>query len=163
MVKILRDVQALKNSNEYGLTLNGQTRWRIQENLAAIYDWLVFGRYEGKDAQASGLSRKMGLIRRAGMKKSFDWGARLVICTQNLRKESIADIDIDIDSIGLPIAALCANFFPYMLYWIRRWFENNISDQMDMLVTNLKQKRLLEIESKIGRWFILMNVSKRTR
>ena len=46
--KIIRDVQALKNSNEYGLTLNGQTRWRIQETLAAIYDWLIFGRFEGK-------------------------------------------------------------------------------------------------------------------
>ena len=138
--KIIRDVQALKNSNDYGLTLNGQTRWRIQETLAAIYDWLIFGRFEGKDAQASGLSRKMGLIRRAGMKKSFDWGARLVICTQNLRKESLSDIDIDLDSIGLPLAAICANFFPYMLYWIRRWFENNISDQMDMVVTNVKTK-----------------------
>ena len=136
---IIRDSKSLKESNEYGLTLNGEIRGRIQDNLTAVYDWLVFGRYNGEDSQASGLSRKMGLIRRAGMKKSFDWGARLVICTQNLRKEGLEDIDVDTDSIGLPLAAICANFFPYMLYWIRRWFENNISDQTKLLVTYLNK------------------------
>lgn len=125
---IIRDARALKESDDYGLSLNGSLRGRIQDTIVAIYDWFVFGRYQGVDAQASGLSRKLGLIRRAGMKKSFDWGSRLVICTQNLRKENMEDIEIDLDTIGLPLAAICANFFPYMLYWVRKWFENNFSD-----------------------------------
>ena len=125
---IIRDARALKESDDYGLSLNGSLRGRIQDTIVAIYDWFVFGRYQGVDAQASGLSRKLGLIRRAGMKKSFDWGSRLVICTQNLRKENMEDIEIDLDTIGLPLAAICANFFPYMLYWVRKWFENRFSD-----------------------------------
>ena len=127
---VLRDANALRESEEYGLTLNGSLRYRIQESIMKIYNWFIFGRdpISGKEAQASGLSRKLGLIRRAGMKKSFDWGSRLVICTQDLRKEKLSDIDIGIDEIGVPIAALCANLFPFMLFHIRRMFENNLSD-----------------------------------
>lgn len=125
---IIRDVNALKESDDYGLSLNGSLRGRIQDNLVAIYDWIMFGRFNGEDAQASGLSRKLGLIRRAGMKKSFDWGARMVICTQNLRVENLKDIRVDTDSIGIPLAALCANFFPQMLFTIRQWFENTLTD-----------------------------------
>jgi hypothetical protein len=50
----------------------------------------------------------------------------LVICTQDLRKENLDDLEVDLDSIGIPIAAICANLFPYMLYWIRKWFENQM-------------------------------------
>ena len=74
------------------------------------------------------------------MKKSFDWGARLVICTQNLRKESMEDIEVDLDSFGLPIAALCANFFPYMLYYLRKWFENQFSDVETIMTVSDKGK-----------------------
>ena len=125
---IIRDVNALKESEDYGLSINGSLRGRIQDNLVAIYDWICFGRFNGVDAQASGLAKKLGLIRRAGMKKSFDWGARLVICTQNLRVEDLKDIEVDVDEIGLPLTALCANFFPYMVFWIRQWFSTQFTD-----------------------------------
>lgn len=135
---IIRDCNALAQSEDYGLTLNGSIRGRIQDNIAAVYDWLVFGRFNGKDAEASGLSSKMGLIRRAGMKKSFDWGARLVICQQNLRKERLSDLDVDVDEIGLPLAAICANLYPFMLYWIRNFFEVNFSDEMYLTTVDKK-------------------------
>ena len=127
---IIRDAKALEESEDFGLTMNGTLRGRIQDGIVKIYNWFIFGRdpLTGQDSQASGLSRKLGLIRRAGMKKSFDWGSRLVICTQNLRKENLSDIEIDIDEIGVPIAALCANLFPFMLFWIRQWFDNQLSD-----------------------------------
>lgn len=125
---IIRDTNALKESEDYGLSLNGSIRGRIQDNIVKIYDWFVFGRFEGQDSQASGLSRKLGLIRRAGMKKSFDYGARLVIAAQNLRKEKVSDIAVDLDSIGLPLAAVCANLYPYMIFWLRNWFDNQFSE-----------------------------------
>lgn len=127
---IIRDSRALKESDDYGLTMNGTLRFRIQENIMKIYNWFIFGRdpVTGQDSQAAGLSRKLGLMRRAGTSKSFDWGSRLVICTQNLRKDKIEDLDIGVDEIGVPLAAICANLFPYMLFWIRRYFETNLSD-----------------------------------
>lgn len=149
---IVRDAKALQESDDYGLSLNGTLRGRIQDNIVKIYNWFIFGRdpLTGADAQASGLSRKLGLIRRAGMKKSFDWGSRLVICTQNLRKEKLSDLDVDLDSIGLPLAAVCANLFPYMLYWIRNWFSNRLSDVQTLTVYNTKTKKLEQ--TKIDSW-----------
>ncbi len=140
---VLRDVNALKESEDYGLSMNGALRGRIQEGLVAIYDWICFGRFNGVDSPATGLSRKLGLIRRAGMRRTFDWGARLVICSQNLRVESLDDLEIDTDSIGLPLAALCANFYPYMIYHIRNWFENNLSmvKYMQVMYMDPKDKR----------------------
>lgn len=75
------------------------------------------------------------------MKKSFDWGARLVICTQNLRKENLSDLQVDLDSIGLPLAAVCANFYPYMLFHIRQWFDNNFSDVDTVLAYDPKKNK----------------------
>lgn len=152
---VVRDAKALQESDDYGLSLNGTLRGRIQDNIVKIYNWFIFGRdpLTGADAQASGLSRKLGLIRRAGMKKSFDWGSRLVICTQNLRKEKIEDFDIDLDSAGLPLAAVCANLFPYMLYWIRNWFSNRLSDVQSLVVYNTKTKKLEQ--TKIDSWQVV--------
>ena len=149
---VVRDAKALQESDDYGLSLNGTLRGRIQDNIVKIYNWFIFARdpLTGADAQASGLSRKLGLIRRAGMKKSFDWGSRLVICTQNLRKEKLSDLDVDLDSIGLPLAAVCANLFPYMLYWIRNWFSNRLSDVQTLTVYNTKTKKLEQ--TKIDSW-----------
>lgn len=145
---IIRDTNALRESEDYGLSLNGSLRGRIQDNLVAIYDWIVFGRFNGVDAQASGLSRKLGLIRRAGMKKSFDWGSRLVICTQNLRVEDLDDLEVDLDSIGLPLAALCANFFPYLLYNIRQWFDNQFTNMKysQGIIMDKSKKEIIDIE-----------------
>lgn len=145
---IIRDTNALRESEDYGLSLNGSLRGRIQDNLVAIYDWIVFGRFNGVDAQASGLSRKLGLIRRAGMKKSFDWGSRLVICTQNLRVEDLDDLEVDLDSMGLPLAALCANFFPYLLYNIRQWFDNQFTNMKysQGIIMDKSKKEIIDIE-----------------
>ena len=132
---IIRDCKALKESDDYGLSLNGSLRGRIQDSIVKVYEFLAFGRdpLSGVDSQASGLSRKLGLIRRAGMTKSFDWGARLVICTQNLRRENLEDLTVDTDSIGLPLAAVCANFYPFMMFWVRQWFANNFADSDEIL------------------------------
>ena len=146
---IIRDSKALKESEDYGLTLNGSLRGRIQDNIVAVYDWLAFGKDKyGNESQATGLSRKLGLIRRAGMKKSFDWGSRLVICTQNLRKESMDDLMIDLDTMGLPLASICANFYPYMIFWIRQWFDNNFSELQNIMAYNPKTKKTEAVTMK---------------
>ena len=51
---IIRDTNALREAEDYGLTLNGSLRGKIQDKIVEIYDWLVFGRFNGKDSQASG-------------------------------------------------------------------------------------------------------------
>lgn len=149
---VLRDCKALEESDEYGLSLNGSLRGRIQDTIVKIYDWLCFGKdpITGKDSQATGLSRKLGLIRRAGMKKSFDWGSRLVICQQNLRQENIEDLQVDLDSIGLPLASICANLYPYMIFWIRQWFDFNFSEEIAIQAFNPKDKK--EFKTKIKDW-----------
>lgn len=147
---IIRDAKALQESDDYGLTLNGSLRGRIQDTIVKVYDFIAFGRdpMSGIESQASGLSRKLGLIRRAGMKKSFDWGSRLVICTQNLRQEGLEDLQVDLDSIGLPLAAICANFYPYMIFHIRQWFSNNFSDEDEILGYDPAKKKTTNVHVK---------------
>ena len=147
---IIRDAKALQESDDYGLSLNGSLRGRIQDTIVKVYDFIAFGKdpTTGIESQASGLSRKLGLIRRAGMKKSFDWGSRLVICTQNLRKENLEDLQVDLDSIGLPLAAICANFYPYMLFHIRQWFSNNFSDEDEILGYDPAKKKTTNVHVK---------------
>lgn len=149
---IIRDCKALEESDDYGLSLNGSLRGRIQDTIVKVYDWLAFGKdpLTGKDSQATGLSRKLGLIRRAGMKKSFDWGSRLVICQQNLRKENLEDLQVDLDSIGLPLASICANLYPYMIFWIRQWFDFHFSDEIAVTAFDIKNKK--EFQTKIKDW-----------
>ena len=149
---LLRDTKALRETLDYGLNLAGSLRARIQDTIVKIYNWFIFGRdpLTGQDAQASGLSRKLGLIRRAGMKKSFDWGSRLVICTQDLRKESIQDIEVGCDDMGIPLAAICASMFPFMMFWIRRWFENNFSDVEYIMAVNPQTGK--EVRTQIIDW-----------
>lgn len=147
---IIRDCKALEESDDYGLSLNGSLRGRIQDNIVKVYDWLAFGKdpLTGKDSQATGLSRKLGLIRRAGMKKSFDWGSRLVICQQNLRKENLEDLEVDLDSIGLPLASICANLYPYMIFWIRQWFDFNFSEEIAIQAINPRDKTSMKTRIK---------------
>ena len=149
---IIRDCKALEESDDYGLTLNGSLRGRIQDTIVKVYDWIAFGKdpLTGKDSQATGLSRKLGLIRRAGMKKSFDWGSRLVICQQNLRKESLEDLQVDLDSVGLPLASICANLYPYMIFWIRQWFDFHFSDEIAITAFSVSNKT--SFKTKIKDW-----------
>lgn len=115
---LLIAVRALKETQDYGLSMSGTTKGRIQEILLQIYQWFT---------KEPNLSKKKGTIRRAGMSKTTDYASRLVLSAPELKVERVNDLEVDLDHCALPLASACVNLFPYMIFWIRRFFENEFS------------------------------------
>lgn len=124
---LLISVRALKDSADYGLNLNEATRGRIQETLAQIYDWFGSGTTIGGDKTTNIIPGKTGILRRAVMSKTTDYASRLVLSAPELKVERLEDIDADLDYSALPLASALVNFLPFVVYNIRRFFENEFS------------------------------------
>lgn len=110
--------RALKETADFGLTLSHSASGRVQETILNIYNWFT---------QEPNLSKKKGIMRRAVMGKTTDYASRLVLSAPNLKVEYVDDLMVDLDHCAVPLASLCTNEFPFILYWIRRWFENHFA------------------------------------
>ena len=113
-------VRSLKESAEYGLTLSQSIRGRIQDTIVSIYAW--FG-------TEPNIPSKKGIIKRANLSKTTDYGSRLVLSAPNLKVEDLDDLYVDMDYSAIPLSSICVNFFPYMIHYIRRFFENEFAGQ----------------------------------
>lgn len=123
-------VRSIKETEDFGLSMSNAVRGRVQETILAIYDWLV-GNSNSMLEGSSGLSKKEGLIKRAGQAKTTDYGSRLIISAPELKVEMIDDIMVDIQHSAVPLASICANFYPYMLFQVKRFFENEFAPGTD--------------------------------
>ena len=108
---------SLAESSEYGISMGDTVAARIQIILVQIFDWII-GEVTGK----------LGIINRAVISKSTDMSARVVLSAPNLKVENIDDMIVDIDHCAAPMAALLANFFPYVMFWLRNFFQVEFSD-----------------------------------
>lgn len=122
--------RSLKESSDYGLTLSDSVRGRIQDIITQIYDWF------SKEPRLPG---KHGIIRRASQSKTTDLSARVVLSAPNLTVENMEDMICDIDHSAVPLAAVATTFFPYMIFYMRRFFENEFANsQMRSVVVKDK-------------------------
>lgn len=110
--------RSLKDSSDYGLTMSGAIQGRIQETILELYNWF------GSEPQ---IGKKRGILRRANMSKTTDYSSRLVITCPQLKVETMEDLMVDTDHASVPLASLCVNFFPFILFHLRRFFENEFS------------------------------------
>jgi hypothetical protein len=55
------------------------------------------------------------MIRRSGLSKTADFGSRLILSAPELKVETVDEM-IDIKHAEVPLASVCANFEPYMIY-----------------------------------------------
>lgn len=120
-------VKALRESSEYGLNLNEATRGRIQETITQIYDWFGSGTTINGEKTTNIIPGKTGVLRRAVMTKTTDYASRLVLSAPELKVERLDDIEADLDYSVVPLASACVNFLPFVIYNIRRFFENEFS------------------------------------
>lgn len=119
-------VKSLKDNVDYGFTLSGATRGRIQEQILTIYQWFSgSSNYDFKNAV--GIPGKFGIMNRANLNKTADYSARLVLSAPNLKVEKIEDLLVDLDHSAVPLHAVCTVFMPYIQFYIRRYFENEFS------------------------------------
>jgi hypothetical protein len=115
---LLISVKSLKESADFGIMLSNSVSGRIQEIILQIYNWFT---------AEPNLSKKKGIERRAVMSKTTDYGSRLVMSAPQLKVDYVDDLMVDLEHTAVPLASLCTNLFPFMIYWIRRWFENHFS------------------------------------
>lgn len=115
---ILLSVRSIKETADYGLNISDSIRGRLQDTIIAIYDWF---------SDEPNLSSKMGIIKRAVQSKTADYASRLIITSPDIDAETIDDMYVNLDYTGVPLSSLCANLYPFMIFNVKRFFENEFS------------------------------------
>ena len=125
-VNLIVAANALRENNDYGLSMADMTCARIQETLKAIYDWFCGNNNPMITDKGTGLSRKGGLIRTAVMSYTSDYSSRLVLAAPELKVETVNDLMVNLDRSAAPLAAVVADFYPFMMYHMRKFFEQEL-------------------------------------
>lgn len=115
--KLIR-LASLLHTKLWDFTLHS-TYYNIQNILVEIYD-----EFKNK------LAKKNGMIRKFLMGKNIDYCTRSVISTPNFHADNPNDMMIDFEHIGVPISQVCSLCYPFMMKWLRDFFDNEfISNQ----------------------------------
>lgn len=113
-----------KQASDFGLTLIDVNAGRIQDLICSIFDWFGNGTTIGREKTSKNLPGKMGLIRRGILAKTTDFCCRSVITAANNKAEDIDDMMVDMDHATIPLAIAITCFKPFVIFWLRRFFEN---------------------------------------
>lgn len=120
-INVMVSASAIGDSEDYGFSISKSVEGRLQEGLIEIYKW--FG--TGTDSNPNGgLPGKFGVIRRANLSKTTDYATRLVMSAPKLDVETMSELRADFDYSVLPMTSAAANFFPFVIFHMRRFFEN---------------------------------------
>lgn len=123
---LIRAVRSLQSTSDFGFDNTGAIKGRIQEILLTIYDWFAGNRnatINAKD-EGVGLAGKKGVIRRANMSKTADFASRLVLSAPEMKVETVDDIMVNMERSAIPLASAIANYYPYILFYVKKFFEN---------------------------------------
>lgn len=115
---LLIAIRAMSEAEDYGISMSNATKGRIQEIILSIYDW--FG-------APPNISGKKGTLRRSILSKTSDYATRLVMCAPELMVETVDDMQVDLDHSAIPLAAVCTALKPFIIFAVRRFFENEFS------------------------------------
>ena len=134
-INIMVSASAIGDSEDYGFSISKSVEGRLQEGLIEIYKW--FG--TGTDSNPNGgLPGKFGVIRRANLSKTTDYATRLVMSAPKLDVENMSELRADFDYSVLPMTSAAANFFPFVIFHMRRFFENEFIGNSKYLVLDKK-------------------------
>lgn len=145
---LLMSVKSIKETAEYGLDISNSTRGRVQELLLGIYNFFIKGLGSNNSTEGAGIYGKKGILRRSILSKTSDYASRLVISAPNLRVETMNDMMVDLDHSAIPLASICANLFPYMIFFIRRFFENEFGGSAAYPYKDKKTKEIRMVKIK---------------
>lgn len=128
---LIMATKSLKETAGFGLTLSEVTKARVQNILVQIFDWFGNGTTINGQETPANLPGKMGLIKRGTLYKTVDYSARLVMSAPDVSGEEIDDLMIDMNHAALPLAAALCCFKPFIVFWLRRFFENRFAGKME--------------------------------
>ena len=124
---LMMGVIAFKETADFGIWLSRSANCRVQETLLQIYDWFGAGTTINGKQTSVNLPKKTGIIKRGVIGKTTDYASRLVLSAPELKVEYVDDLDVDLEHTAVPLASLATNLFPYILFWVRRFFENEFA------------------------------------
>lgn len=120
--KLIISSNSLKETEDYGLSMDDAVKGRMQEIILEIYNSLTGT--SGDETDGTGLSKKTGLVRSAVMSKTADYATRLILSAPELKVESLDDMMVDLDYSALPLSSALVNFLPFIVFNMKRFFEN---------------------------------------
>ena len=133
---------SLSESHDYGFNLSESIRGKIQDLLGQLYDYFTKGVFNGESV--TGIAGKFGILRKANLSKTTDYSSRLIISAPELKVENMEDMMVDLDYTAVPLSSICANYYPYMIFYMRRFFENNFTGAEVCEVYDKKSKKILK-------------------
>lgn len=140
-VNLITASRAIKENNDYGLSMADTTCSRVQDTLKAIYDWFCGNSNPTIKDPGSGLSGKFGIIR-SNMAYTSDYSSRLVLSAPELKVDTIDDLMVSLDKSAIPLAAVAADFYPFMLFNMRKFFENEFLNSTSYEFVNAEGKEV---------------------
>ena len=146
-VNLLVATRALRENNNYGLSMADTTCARIQDSLKAIYDWFCGNNNDQLQDPGTGMSGKFGLIRRANMSYTSDYSSRLVLTAPELKVDSVSELMVSLDKSAIPLSAAVADFFPFVLFHMRKFFENEfLNTQKYEIITSSGEIKYVHLD-----------------
>lgn len=122
---LLQAVNSKQVTQDYGFDTSHTTDGRIQETLLNLYDWFVGNSSDQMKVETgSGMAGKRGILRRANMSKTTNYSSRHVISAPELKVEHVDDMMVNMEYSAAPLAAVLADFRPFVLFNVKRFFEN---------------------------------------
>lgn len=119
---LLISAKSLRETQDLGFSLGDATKGRIQETLLSIYRCITGTSDIPEDGV--GLSGKLGLISTTALGKTVDYGTRLILSAPELKVETLDDMMVDTTHCALPLASAIVNFKPFVVFCIKRFFDN---------------------------------------
>lgn len=127
--KLIRLTSMNKNMAIFDFVAYGNQA-AIQDQLVAIYDYLKHK-----------LEKKKGMIRKALLGKKTDYSARLLITAPRFNSNKPSEQYVNLDTCGLPLAYTCSLFMPFIVRWIKRWFERELFNMGKTYPVNVDGKK----------------------
>lgn len=140
-------VRAYTDIKDYGISTSAQAG-RIQNILLAIYDWFAGNSNTMLKESGAGMAAKNGIIRSSVLSKTADYSNRLVISAPELKVETVDDLMVDTFHAALPLSAAITNFKPYILFHVRRFFENNFDGIATIETVDKKTGKIIRVTPK---------------
>lgn len=122
---LLQAVNGKKVTQDYGFDSSGAADGRIQETMLCIYDWYIGNNSPNMTVETgAGISKKRGILRRSVMSKTVNNASRMVISAPELKAETVDDMMTSFDCSSVPLAAVITDFRPFVMFHVKRFFEN---------------------------------------
>ena len=134
--RLISNSIALTSTKDMGFDNTGAICGTIQETLVTIYDWFVGNSNSNITEPGTGISGKRGIIRMANQSKTTDYSSRLVISSSNLKVETVDDMNVNLDYSLVPLSATIANYKPFMMFHVKKFFENEFEGLTKYMVRN---------------------------